>query len=62
MQNAREYYFDKKTGYYVAIADVGYKERKREFIVAFEIGDEITLIMIHPIRTEQKVNRIKSGR
>jgi len=62
LQNAKEYYFDKMTGYYVAIANVDYKGRRKEFIVVFEIEDKIVLITIHPIRNEQKVNRIKSGR
>lgn len=35
---------------------------RKEFIVVFEIEDKIVLITIHPIRNEQKVNRIKSGR
>lgn len=62
LENAEEFYYDKKTNYYVAVSKVEYKGKKREMIVIFEINDEVDLITIHPIKNEQKKRRVKLGR
>ena len=60
---AREYYLDSFTGYKVAIAHVEWKGKVRWMALSYEqIGDDVTLVTIHPCRRNQIENRVKLGR
>ena len=62
-QKAEERYFDNATGKFVAVSSAKYKNKVREFAVAYEEkGDEVQLITIHPLKTYQKFSRIQSKR
>lgn len=62
-QEAREKYFDSKTGYNVIVGKVYYREKFREMVVVYkETIDEIRIITIYPLKSYEKISRIKSGR
>ncbi len=62
LKNAQEFYYDTKTGYYVALSKIRYRGKKREMVVVFEINDELSLITSHPIKEDQKKRRVESER
>jgi hypothetical protein len=61
---SNERYFDEETGHFIAIMGIElYNNKQREVMVAYEIkGDMATLLTIHPLKENQKDNRVKSGR
>jgi hypothetical protein len=62
-QNSKEHYFDTETNKYVCLQEIKLLGKMREIAVTYEkIGDQIVLITIHPLKSFQKSNRIKSGR
>jgi len=62
-RRAKEFFYDKITGNYIALARTRYAGKMREMMVAFsERNDEIILITVHPLKPHQKTNRIASGR
>ncbi len=62
-ESSKEHYYDQSTGHYVALKDTVYAGKKRMMIVSYEKeGEEIKLITIHPLKKNQKENRINSGR
>jgi len=62
-KRAKEIFYDKITGNFIAVARARYGGKTREMMVAFsEKEDEITLVTVHPLKPQQKSNRIASGR
>ena len=60
---AKERYFDVKTRHMVAVKEVKFAGRMREMMVCYdEKGDRVEIITIHPLKTYQKLHRIKTGR
>ena len=58
-----ELYRDTLTDVYIAIGKRRYKGKEREIAVSYVKRDDDTLIItIHPIRPEQKRNRVERGR
>ena len=62
-QEAEERYFDRETGYLIAVMKVVLYEKSREVMVAYTIEDnDAKLLTIHPLKKGQKENRFKTGR
>lgn len=62
-KKAKEKYFDSKTGYYVAVGKLYYKNRFREMVLVYEeTASEIRIITIHPLKPYEKLSKIKSKR
>ena len=60
---AKELFFDNLTGNFVAVARARYAGKIRDMMVAFsEKKDEIVLVTVHPLKPQQKANRVASGR
>ena len=60
---AQERFFDTITSHYVAVARARYAGKIREMAVSFEeAGETVILITIHPLKAQQKTNRIASRR
>lgn len=62
-RRAKEVFYDKITGNSIAVARARYAGKIREMMVAFsEKEDEIVLVTVHPLKPQQKANRVTSGR
>lgn len=62
-QRAKEWFFDTVTQHCVAVARARYAGKLREMAVSFEDnGEIITLITIHPLKAQQKTNRVNARR
>jgi hypothetical protein len=62
-QRAKERFFDMATHHRIAVARARYAGKIREMAVSFEETEEtVTLITIHPLKAQQKANRINSRR
>jgi hypothetical protein len=62
-QRTKEQFFDTVTHHRVAVARAHYAEKIREMAVSFEDdGETVTLITIHPLKAQQKTNRINTRR
>jgi hypothetical protein len=62
-QRAKERFFDTVTHHRVAVARARYAGKIREMAVSFEDdGETVTLITIHPLKAQQKTNRINARR
>ena len=62
-QRAHERFFDTATHHRVAVARARYAGKIREMAVSFEDdGETVTLITIHPLKEQQKTNRINARR
>lgn len=60
-QRAKERFFDTVTHHRVAVARAHYAGKIREMAVSFEDnGETVTLITIHPLKEQQKTNRINA--
>jgi len=60
---SNERYFDEETEHFIAIMETKLYNKNREVMVAYEIKEDIgTLLTIHPLKENQKDNRVKSGR
>jgi hypothetical protein len=60
---AKEHYYDKLTGHYVAMHKVEFKGKLREMVLTYDRKpDAVEIITIHPIKPYQKISRINSGR
>jgi hypothetical protein len=60
---SKEKFFDKFTQHKIAVMAVKIKDKLRELSVSYdEKGNRIEVITIHPLRSYQKLSRIKSGR
>lgn len=53
---------DDITRHYIAVSRISLGGKIREFAVSFDVGENIKLITIHPLRKKQKDRRIMSGR
>jgi hypothetical protein len=63
LKDAKEHYYDRLTGYYVAVHKLGFNNKIREFALTYDRkGDVIEIITVHPIKAYQKIARINSGR
>ena len=62
-RSAKEHFLDIATNTRVAVAKVTYKGRLRDMAVTYrEDANEILLITIHPLKLNQKENRIQTNR
>lgn len=62
-RRAKEQFFDTNTHHCVAIARARYAGKMREMAVSFaDDGETVTLITIHPLKEQQKTNRINAQR
>jgi len=62
---ATERYYDTMTHHLVAIGKGKYKGKIREFVVVYRedpLNKVVEVITIHPLKLDQKENRIKKGR
>jgi hypothetical protein len=60
---AKEQFFATNTQHRVAVAHARYVGKMREMAVSFEDdGETVTLITIHPLKGQQKTNRINTHR
>lgn len=60
---AKERFFDMATHHRIAVARARYAGKIRDMAVSFEENEEtVTLITIHPLKAQQKTNRINSRR
>ena len=58
-----ERYYDSSTRYRIALKKMEYIGRNRDIIVCYEEAeDKVDIITIHPLKTYQKLQRVKSGR
>lgn len=58
-----ERYFDKAVRREIAIKNVKYKEKLREMMIVYEEHKEyVVIVTIHPLKKNQKDNRIQMGR
>jgi hypothetical protein len=62
-EEAEERYYDRETGYLIAVMKVVLYDKSREVMVAHTIEENCAkLLTIHPLKEGQKDNRINSGR
>lgn len=62
-KEAKEHYYDRLTGHYVAVHKLELDKKIREFALTYDKKESvIEIITIHPIKAYQKIARIKSGR
>ncbi|MFQ6118592.1 MAG: hypothetical protein ACE5KE_01755 [Methanosarcinales archaeon] len=61
--DADEYYYDSRTKHYIAIKKTFYNEKIRDMAISYDVyADYIEIITIHPLKKNQKENRIKTKR
>jgi len=62
-EESGERYFDKATGYNIAVKRVELYGKAREVMLAYIIeGKNAKLLTLHPLKEGQKEKRIKAGR
>jgi hypothetical protein len=62
-KDARERYLDEQTGHLIAVMNTELYGKTREVMVAYSAAqDQIILLTIHPLKSGQIDNRIRSGR
>ncbi|MGH7802565.1 MAG: hypothetical protein ACREOW_18400 [Thermodesulfobacteriota bacterium] len=62
-ERSRERYYDMETGHLIATMRVNLYNKIREVMIAYAIkGDSSTLLTIHPLKENQKENRLQTGR
>ena len=62
-QNPQEVYLDTVTGLSIAVGQADYQGKIRDLAVAFREDEyKVVLITIHPLKLNQKLHRITSGR
>ena len=62
-KEAKEHYYDRLTGHYVAVHKIEFEDKIREFALAYDKKEDvIEIITIHPLKAYQKISRVKSGR
>jgi len=60
---AMERYFDKAVGCNIAIKTTEYKGKMREMMIVYaEQKEAVVIVTIHPLKKNQKDNRIQTGR
>jgi len=56
-------FFDTATQHKIALKSLEYMGKVRDIIICYDESEsEVKIITIHPLKTYQKVQRIKSGR
>lgn len=62
-KTSKERYFDTETLLYIAIQKHSYKTKRRDFALVYKEEDKrVMFITIHPLKLNQKISRVKSGR
>ena len=63
VEKAEERYYDNATGHFIALMKTELYNKIRDVMVAY-ISEEgkLKLLTIHPLKKEQKKNRLNSGR
>lgn len=62
-EQAEERYFDRITGNFIAVGRTMYVSKQREMVLVYkEVENVVEIITIHPLKSGQKDNRLKSGR
>lgn len=62
-ENPDERYFDTETNNFIAIRKSDYFGKSRDIMIVYkEQNDAIIIITIHPLKQDQKMRRIESGR
>lgn len=62
-ENPDEKYFDTETNNLIAIKRSDYFGKNRDIMIVYnEQNDAIKIITIHPLKQDQKMRRIESGR
>lgn len=62
-EEAGERYFDRETGYLIAVMSIDLYNKSRDIMVAYTLEEECAkLLTIHPLKEGQKENRISTGR
>lgn len=62
-ENPDEKYFDTETNNFIAIKKSDYFGKNRDIMIVYnEQNDAIKIITIHPLKQDQKMRRIESGR
>lgn len=63
LKYADEHYYDNLSRHLIAVHQVEFKGKIREMMVSYDVKkDVIELITIHPLKTYQKISRLKTGR
>lgn len=63
LEGADEYFYDTETALFIAVKDFIISGESRTFAIAFIRSiDTIKLVTIHPLKHNQKINRINSKR
>lgn len=64
MEVSNEHYFDTATKHLVAVMPCVIADTVKEMAVTYDTvsADTVEIITIHPLKSEQKTNRIRSGR
>jgi len=61
--NAKDRYWDLITLHYIAVMICDFNGKQKEMALSYDEKDKIVeLITIHPIKTIQRLSRIKTGR
>jgi hypothetical protein len=62
-EQAEGRYYDRETGHLIAVMNVDLYDKNREVMVAYIIQEDcVKLLTIHPLKEDQKENRINAGR
>jgi len=62
-KEAKEHFYDNLTHHYVAVHKLEFNNKIREFALTYDKKEDgIEIITVHPLKTYQKITRIKSGR
>lgn len=63
LEESQEKYFDSETEHFVAVKKVRLYGKMKEVMVAYILAADIArIVTIHPLKKNQKDNRIKTGR
>jgi hypothetical protein len=63
LRQAKEHYYDRLTGHYVAVHKLEFNNKVREFALTYDKRENVVeMITVHPIRAYQKIARVNSGR
>lgn len=61
--SSTEKYFDSAVGRDIAVRQIQYKGKIREMMIVYEDHqDYVVIVTIHPLKKNQKNNRIETGR
>jgi hypothetical protein len=62
-ENSRRRLYDVESGFNIAVLRVRYFGKQRDVMVAYQVNaNNMRLVTIHPLKTNQLENRLRSGR